>query len=73
VTRAREMGRLRRGFAAVESGYVRALGRRGPSTARARPPHDATATDRLDKAHRRVRGGQSADVYRASQRHSYRS
>ena len=54
-----DMGRLHRSFAAVESRYVRDLGRRAPSRSRAaRPaagPGCRSATERHDVAHRRVR------------------
>ena len=52
-----DMGRLHRSFAAVESRYVRDLGRRGPGRSRAaRPaavPGCRSATERLVVAHRR--------------------
>ena len=55
----RDTGRLHRSFAAVESRYVRELGRRAPSRSQAaRPaagPKRRGATERLDLAHRRVR------------------
>jgi hypothetical protein len=54
-----DMGRLHRSFAAVESRYLRDLGRRAPSRSRAaRPaagPECRSATQRRDVAHRRVR------------------
>jgi hypothetical protein len=56
---SRDMSRLHRSFAAVESSYVRELARRGPSSpgaARsAASPGRRSATERHDFAHRRVR------------------
>jgi hypothetical protein len=54
-----DMGRQHRSFAAVESRYVRDLGRRGPSRSRAARaaagPGCRSATERLDVTQRRVR------------------
>ena len=56
---SRDMSRLHRSFAAVESSYVRELARGGPSSpgaARsAASPGRRSATERHDFAHRRVR------------------
>jgi hypothetical protein len=72
MTAARDMGRLHRSLAGVESGYVRDLGRRGPDRSRTRPPtagdQARRAADRLDGAYRRVRGDRSTDSRRLARR-----
>ena len=77
MTPARDIGRLHRSFAAVESSYVLDLGRRGadrsePGRTRTRPPtadHQARrAADRLDVARRRIGAGRSSDARRLARR-----
>jgi hypothetical protein len=68
VTVAREISRLQRSFAGVESTYVFDLGRRERGESRERPVtagHQARrAADRLGAASRRVRGERSTDSAR---------
>jgi hypothetical protein len=63
VTPVRDTGRLHRSFAAVESSYVRDLGRRELRRPRAASPaagrRHRTAGERLDGVHRRARDGRS--------------
>jgi hypothetical protein len=72
VTVAREISRLQRSFAGVESSYLFELGHRERGEARGRPQtagHQARhAADRLDGAYRRVRGERPADTRRLARR-----
>jgi hypothetical protein len=67
---AREMDRLNRSFAAVESGYVRDLLRREPGGSRAGRPgagseHGRSGRERVGAAHGRVRTGKPTHARRA--------
>ena len=61
MSAARDVGRLHRSFAAVETRYVQDLARREPSSppppGPAAAPGRRTARERHDFAHRRVRTG----------------
>jgi hypothetical protein len=72
VTLPREIRRLQRSFAGVESTYVFDLGRGERGSSRERPPtagHEARrAADRLGAASHRIRGERPTDSRRLARR-----